>query len=344
MPRRSPRIVTGSLPGSTVAAEEQRRVERALAQPAVSDPASLYDEAYYRSHCGPHPYERNASWTRFFGDAADAIVRAAEPSTAVDVGCALGLLVEALWDRGVRAEGFDLSPYAIGNVRADMGAHCRIASILEPAAGRYDVAICLEVLEHVPAEQTEPAIRNLTALADVVVFSSTPSDFDEPTHVNVRPTLTWLETFAAAGFAPDPRADLSAIAPHAMLLRRTAEPIPPDSLFAFSEIVRARIETAKQRARADEIERHRILAANERDALRAAVDAERELRASLREELATTRSRTELVAAKAEALLTREIAETRGQVRQTELMTHFVVTSRFWRLKLALLRLFGRRT
>ena len=302
-------------------------MEGALARPAVSDPASLYDEAYYRSHCGPHPYERNASWTRFFGDAADAIVRAAEPSTAVDVGCAFGLLVEALWDRGVRAEGFDVSPYAIGNVRADMVAHCRIASILEPPVGRYDVAICLEVLEHVPAEQTEPAIRNLTALADVVVFSSTPSDFAEPT-----------------GFAPDPRADLSAIAPHAMLLRKSAEPIPPDSLFAFSEIVRARIGAANQRARADEIERHRILAANERDALRAAVDAERELTASLREELATSRSRTELVAAKAAALLTRELAETQDQVRQTELMTHFVVTSRFWRLKLALLRLFGRRT
>ncbi len=332
-------------------------MEGALARPAVFDPARLYDEAYYRSHCGPRPYERDASWMRFFGDVADAIVRVARPSTAIDVGCAFGFLVEALWERGVRAEGFDVSPYAIGRVRSDVSAYCRVASILEPQAGRYDVAVCLEVLEHVPTDQTERAICNLTALADAVVFSSTPSDFDEPTHVNVRPTLAWLEAFAAAGFAPDCRADLSTIAPHAMLLRKSAEPPVPDALFASAEIVRGRIEAARQQGCAAEAERRRSAAAEERDrvieerdriagerdALRTALDAQRQLGASLREELTMTRSGTELVAANLEALLGAELAETRSQIHLTELMTQSVVTSRFWRLKLALLRLFRRR-
>lgn len=269
-------------------------MQRALARDANGDPAVLYDEAYYRSHCGPRPYERSERWTTFFADVADAIVRAAQPASVIDVGCAFGFLVEALWDRNVRAEGFDVSPYAIENVRADVRAFCRVGSILDPPAGRYDLAACLEVLEHVPAAETGPAIRNLTALADAIAFSSTPSDFDEPTHVNVRPVLVWLEKFAEAGFAPDPRADVSRIAPHAMLLRKVPERPSAEELFAFSEIVRARIETARERERAGEIERHRRAAVDDRDALRVERDrlaAERDRIAAERDRITTERDR-----------------------------------------------------
>ena len=36
---------------------------------------------------------------------------------------------------------------------------------------------------------------------DDILFSSTPDDFDEPTHVNVRPASWWIERFAERGFA-----------------------------------------------------------------------------------------------------------------------------------------------
>ena len=184
------------------------------------DPNAIYDEAYYRSGLGPSPYQRDATWLGFFGAVADQLVRTFAPKTALDVGCAMGMLVESLWDRGVVAEGIDVSQYALSCVRPDMRAHCRYGSLVDGVEGRYDLVTCIEVLEHIPAEQTEVAIRNLCALGDTIVFSSSPIDFEEPTHINVRPPLEWLQLFAANGFRVALAVDGSFIAPHVLVFRR----------------------------------------------------------------------------------------------------------------------------
>src|SRR6476660_8383941 len=76
---------------------------------------SYFGEFYYQHDCG-EPYERNETWSRFFGQVADAIVRELRPRTVLDVGCAMGFLVEELRIRGVEAWGIDVSEYAIANV------------------------------------------------------------------------------------------------------------------------------------------------------------------------------------------------------------------------------------
>ena len=114
--------------------------------------------------------------------------------------------METLRDRGVQAWGADISEFAIQNVREDIRPYCRVASITKPIplnAGRYDLVACIEVLEHLTAEEAGSAIANLTAVTDTILFSSSPSDFNEPTHINVRPPIDWLQMFAAHGFSPD---------------------------------------------------------------------------------------------------------------------------------------------
>lgn len=76
---------------------------------AVTDASQLYDAYYYAHGCGTLPYERNAGWLQFFGSVADHIVRDIQPRTVLDAGCAIGLLVEVLRDRGVDAHGIDIS-------------------------------------------------------------------------------------------------------------------------------------------------------------------------------------------------------------------------------------------
>src|SRR5216684_1569414 len=159
----------------------------------------LYDAEYYRQHCGPTPYGRNQAWLEFVAHTAETLIRGLKPRRVFDAGCAWGLLVEAFRDRGVEAWGMDLSPYAIGQVRPDMQAYCRVASLTEPIEGRYDLITCIEVLEHMPENQADQAIQNLCRAADVILFSSTPSDLSEPTHVNVRPVLSWLRLFSEQG-------------------------------------------------------------------------------------------------------------------------------------------------
>jgi SAM-dependent methyltransferase len=204
-------------------------------------PGGLFDENYYRLGFGNVPYSRTEpKWTQFFGMVADQLTRALRPRTVLDAGCALGLLVEAFWDRGVQAKGIDISPYAIANVRRDMVPHCVVGSIADGIPGRYDLITCIEVLEHMPPEQSRDAIRHMTSATDVILFSSTPFDLDEPTHVNVKPILSWLQEFQEHGFSPVLDFDPSFVAQHAMLLRRREEPYSVEVLNTFASVLRLR--------------------------------------------------------------------------------------------------------
>jgi len=211
------------------------------------EPEKLFDAKYYQTGLGL-PYERSDHWLNFFGGIADQIIRSLRPRTVLDVGCALGFLVEGLWDRGIPSYGFDISSFAIAQVRRDIQPYCRQASILEPIAGRYDLITCIEVLEHLHPEETTAAIANLASASDAILFSSSPTDLTESTHFNVRPTIGWLKLFAEAGFWPDALFDASFVAPHAILLRKQ-QPSSEETLSLFSEKTRLKCALVEREQR-----------------------------------------------------------------------------------------------
>ena len=183
-----------------------------------------YDAYYYAHDCG-RPYQRDDLWLGFFGEIADQIVRQIGPGSVLDAGCAMGFLVESLRDRGVDAFGIDISPYAIERVRPDIRPFCRVASITEPLDRRYDLIVCIEVFEHLSPAEAEAAVANLCGHTDDVLFSSTPEDLKEVTHVNVRPPEHWAEMFARHGFYRDVDLDGGFITPWAARFRRSGEPV-----------------------------------------------------------------------------------------------------------------------
>jgi O-antigen biosynthesis protein len=201
----------------------------------------LYDVEYYSSHCGTVPYERSEHWLSFFGNVADEIVRHLDPKTVFDAGCAHGFLVESLWDRGVHARGRDLSSFAISKVRSDIARFCQVGSITDSLEGTYDLVTCIEVIEHIPEAEALKVIANLTASTSTILFSSSPTDLTEPTHINVKPPIYWLMRFAEHGFAPDVLIDAGFLAPQAFVLRKTSEPIDIRQLQAFAQNIRLRI-------------------------------------------------------------------------------------------------------
>ncbi len=91
----------------------------------------------------------------------------------LDVGCAKGFLVECLRDRGVEAYGFDISEYAIGEVRPDIRAYCWVASVTDSIEGYYDLVTNIEGLEHVTENEALRAIENMTGHASQILFSTT---------------------------------------------------------------------------------------------------------------------------------------------------------------------------
>ncbi|MGH8987686.1 MAG: glycosyltransferase [Acidimicrobiales bacterium] len=207
---------------------------------------SVYDEAYFHSRCGPRPYRKGEpSWEAFFSIVADNVVRSFSPTTVFDAGCGVGFLVEALWDRGVEAHGRDISNYAISKVRDDAREYCHVGSVAEPIDGTYDLAVCIDVLEHLEPDEADRAIAQVTAASDRVLFSSAPVETREPTHRTVRPPVYWLRRFAHHGFAPALGYDATYVSPHALLLERTETPVSDGVLVGAAELASLRVRLAR---------------------------------------------------------------------------------------------------
>ena len=211
----------------------------------------MYDKEYFEKHYNP-PYKRSEPrWLDFFNHIADELVRSLKPRTMLDVGCAIGFLVEALWRRGVQAYGIDLSNYAIHQVPENLKGFCAVKSVLEPLPESfprtYDLLTCIEVLEHLSPDEGQVAIKNIASKTRCILFSSTPhDDLAESTHVNVRPVIYWLQSFAEVGFYPDLRFDASFVSPQAFLLRKSRPKTHEDILPFFADSINKKFHVNAQ--------------------------------------------------------------------------------------------------
>jgi SAM-dependent methyltransferase len=284
-----------------------------------------FDREYYEAHCGDLPYDH---WVDFFGKVADELIRSFRPTRVFDAGCASGFLVQAFWDRGVEAYGRDISRFANSKVRQDLKPYCAVGSIAGPIEGKYDLVTCIEVLEHMPETEALEAIESISKVTDRILFSSSPADFDEPTHINIQPTLYWLRHFAAQGFAPDIGYAATFLTPQALVFERT-ETAPSDkALAACAELVRMRLLAAERERANQTLEaegarlRHEVEAERARanQMLRAGEDRLRSERARFEQERSQIEDEMEAERARVnhnEAELIKALCELEAERRQT---------------------------
>jgi hypothetical protein len=296
--------------------------DRGAGTPAPPVDAQTFGEYYYAHDCGI-PYERSEHWTTFFGGIADHIIRDLHPTTALDAGCAIGLLVEQLRNRGVDAAGVDISDYAYAQMPDEVREHCWVASLTEPIDRKFDLVTCVEVVEHMPASDVRAAIANLCSVTDKVLLSSSPFDYGEPTHLNVQPPEYWSSLMAANGFVRDFDYDASYLTPWAALYVRHPGGI--------SDVVRDydrawwRLREEVQEVRAKVLELQNNLSAQDNEAGEIA---------QLREEL--LRLRDDIIGKDAELGGARgHITEMAAQLQRYEGMKQHleaILGSRSWRL------------
>jgi hypothetical protein len=168
------------------------------------------------------PYERSKPWLEFFGHVAKCIVADLAPTTVLEAGCAIGMLVEALRARQVDAKGFDISEYAIQQAPPTLAPYVWNGSLIDPnaAQGHYDLVVCIEIVEHLRPEDADKAVENLCRWSDRILFSSTPEVYNDTTHFNVQPPGYWAEKFARYGFIRNLDYDANYLSHWAMLLER----------------------------------------------------------------------------------------------------------------------------
>jgi len=180
-----------------------------------------YDAAFFQHYTGGAYTRDNPHWGRFFGGLAQFIADFIRPTLAIEVGCAIGILLDALQSRGISATGFDISEYAVSQCRAGIAWVGDVADAAAyPQGVRADLVICLEVLEHIPPERTATALDNLCNAGDALLFSSTPHDTTEPTHCNVHPVGFWIAEFARRGFTRKPLLEPAGLIPWGLYFER----------------------------------------------------------------------------------------------------------------------------
>lgn len=300
-----------------------RRYTAAVADPASSstsaDPA--YGAYYYAHDCGM-AYERNDHWMTFFGRIANKILVDLAPATVLDAGCAMGLLVEQLVLRGIDAYGLDVSEYAIGRAPDAARDRCSVQSLTEPIKGQFDLVVTIEVLEHLPPADCELALDHICSVTDTVLFSSSPHDHGEPTHVNVRPPESWAQLFAQRGFERDLHYDASYLTDWAVLYRRGRRG-PGEIIRDYERVLWNRqVEAQQMRASLlllqERLERYTAEHAGDVDGtnrFRDHLDAERRRADRLEVQLEETRLAL-LTARDTAAGLEATLGEVRGQIEQ----------------------------
>lgn len=177
-----------------------------------------YSAVYYHDYSGPPYTYEEEHWKTFFGRLADEMVALFEPATSYDAGCAKGFLVRALADKGVDARGGDISEFAIEEAPAGLAERLEVKDLTEPFDRRYDVISCVEVLEHMAPEDARAAVANICAATDIVILSTTPDDFVEPTHINIRQAAGWAQEFGSHGFFRRTDIDATFLSPWAVVL------------------------------------------------------------------------------------------------------------------------------
>lgn len=159
----------------------------------------VYDERFFLDVADVH--------VPMYRALADAIVNEFAPADAVDVGCGIGWILERLQEHGVRITGIEGSRHAIA--RSPLASAIVRANLERgvPDLGRFDVAICIEVAEHLPARAAASLVDGLCRLGRHVVFTAAPPGQGGIHHVNEQPPEYWFELFERSGYTRSPATD-----------------------------------------------------------------------------------------------------------------------------------------
>jgi len=123
--------------------------------------------------------------------------------SVVDVGCGDGTWLRTFLDHGVEevlgVDG-DYVDHAWLKIPADRFRSHDLSTPLD-FDRTYDLAMCLEVAEHLSPERADSTIEMLCALAPVVYFSGAIPHQGGTCHINEQWQTRWVEKFEARGFA-----------------------------------------------------------------------------------------------------------------------------------------------
>lgn len=137
---------------------------------------------------------------------AHQVTQLIQPRRVVDVGCGEGWWPVAFADYGaetvVGIDGAHVTPAPELLSVGTFIPHDLVNPIPDDVNGgeSFDLAVCLEVAEHLPPGRAWSLVAELCDLADVVLFSAAVPGQPGTGHVNCQPPGYWAGLFAEHGY------------------------------------------------------------------------------------------------------------------------------------------------
>jgi len=139
------------------------------------------------------------AWRR--GPICEAIIRHIDPRSVIDVGCAIGDIVEGFSERGLIAMGIEGSADSLEFSMCPKQHF--IVDLRKPlvADTSFDLVTCFEVAEHIEPEYADIFMDNLVKLSRCILFSFAPPGSGGIGHVNCQEPSYWDAKFRARHYA-----------------------------------------------------------------------------------------------------------------------------------------------
>jgi cyclopropane fatty-acyl-phospholipid synthase-like methyltransferase len=153
-----------------------------------------YDKSYY---------ERQSHMRNDYYLLAQWIDKNIQGKVFGDVGCGEGYLIEDLHNKfGKEVWGVDGSPAFKEFVDKNIQGKIRSVDLTKKhKLAKSDVAISMEVGEHLPSKSADTFVDNIVSTqADVIVFTAAPPGQNGTNHINLQPPAYWEEKFNQRGY------------------------------------------------------------------------------------------------------------------------------------------------
>lgn len=132
------------------------------------------------------------------------LIDAFHPNSVVDVGCGIGTFLSVFFENGITdLMGLDGDWVNRDLLSDNIDLSCFTPVDLEQRIvlnRKYDMAICLEVAEHLTENSADNLIYTLTELSDIVVFSAAIPSQGGQNHINEQWPSYWEKKFNNYGF------------------------------------------------------------------------------------------------------------------------------------------------
>lgn len=126
------------------------------------------------------------------------------PKSVVDIGCGLGTFLYVFKERGVKevlgVDGKWVDKTKLGQYLDEKEFLTADLELLIDIKKQFDLAVCLEVAEHLPEKSAETLVKSLTSLSKHILFSAAIPFQGGQNHINEQSVAYWKKKFAKHDF------------------------------------------------------------------------------------------------------------------------------------------------